>query len=508
MTEKTYSQSRIAKNTVFLYIRMFITMGVSLFTSRVVLDVLGFENYGIYNIIGGIVVLLSIVSNSMTAATQRFLTFELGSGNLDRVSRTFSMSMVAHLIICFAILLLGETLGLWYVSKQLNIPAGRESAAMWVYQLSLLTIFVRLIQAPYNASVIAYEKMSFYAYISIADVMLKLVVVYILVILSKDKLIVYGFLVLCVTTVIFLCYRIYCKKKFDTCRFRFIIDKSFFKELFSYLGWNLLGSGAALGSQQAGNLIINKYLGVAVNAAYGVSSQVSSAINSFVSNFQVAFTPQLVKLFSQKNMEDFWRLSKSAALLSYYLLFIISFPIIINIDYLLGIWLVDVPQYSGIFCTLMIVYALIDSVQAPLWIGINASGNIKIYEIWLSILLLLNIPFSIWALKAGMSPYWVLIIRVCLNFITAIIRCIHVKYQFNFPIIQYLKEVILRVISVSCIPIIVFVCTRRYLTYSHFWEFCISAFVCVIFIAIVIFFVGIGDGERKELKRIILNKLH
>lgn len=327
MADSAYSQSRIAKNTLYLYLRMFITIVVSLYTSRVVLDVLGIEDFGIYNIIAGIVVLLSIISNSMATATQRFITYELGTGDKDKVNNMFCMSMIAHFIICGAILILGETVGLWYVLKELNIPQGRESAAMIVYQVSLLTIFLNLIKSPYNASVIAYEKMSFYAYISIVDVVMKLLIVFLLKVLSFDKLIIYSMLMLLTNLAILYCYFIYCRKKFDTCRFHFVIEKGAFKKLFGYLGWNLMGATASLGTQQAGNLIINKFLGVAINAAYGVSTHVSSTINSFVSNFQVAFTPQLVKLFSQNKMDDFWKLSKTSSLLSYYLLFIIAFPI-------------------------------------------------------------------------------------------------------------------------------------------------------------------------------------
>lgn len=508
MADSTYSQSRIAKNTIFLYIRMFLTMGISLYTARIILDVLGVVDYGIYNVIGGIVVLLSIVSNSMTTATQRFITYELGSGDDERVSRTFSMSMIAHTVICVVILILGETIGIWYVLNELNIPIGREYAAMWVYQISLVTILITLVRSPYNATVIAHEKMSFYAYMSIVDVVLKLLSVFVLVFSPVDKLITYGLLVLLTNFLLNYLYYWYCKKKFNTCKFRFVIDKSYFKKIFGYLGWNLVGAGASLGTQQAGNLIINKYLGVAVNAAYGISSQVNGAINSFVSNFQVAFTPQLVKLFSQNKMDDFWKLSKTSALLSYYLLFIIAFPIFVNIDYVLGIWLVEVPAYAGTFCQLLIIYSLIDAVQAPLWIGINATGNIKVYEIWLSLILLLNIPFSILVLSLGWDPYWVLIVRVLLNFLTAVVRCIHVKWQFNFPVMQYFVQVILRVFSVTFAVSTIWYFTSFAYLINSFLLFCLMYGVSLISTAIIIYYLGIGKAERASLSSFVKSKLH
>lgn len=508
MSDSIYSQSRIARNTIFLYIRMFVTMAVTLYMSRVILDVLGVEDFGIYNIIGGIVVLLSIVSNSMTTATQRFITYELGARDDEQVSRTFSMSMIAHFIICGVILLLGETVGLWYVMKELNIPEGRESAAMWVYQVSMLTIFINLIRSPYNASVIAHERMSFYAYMSILDVVLKLLAVFVLVFSTIDKLILYGVLIMVSNLIVLYVYRRYCIKSFNTCNFRFIIDRSYFKKLFGYLGWNLVGAGASLGTQQAGNLIINKYLGVAVNAAFGVSMQVNGAINQFVANFQTAFTPQLVKLFSQNRMDDFWKLSKTSALLSYYLLFIIAFPIFVNIDYVLGIWLVEVPEYAGTFCQLLILYSFIDAVQAPLWIGINATGDIKVYEIWLSLILIINIPLSILVLAIGWAPYWVLIVRVLLNFITAIVRCIHVKWQFNFPVMQYFVQVILRVLSVTLAVIAIWYFTSFAYTITSFMTFCLMYGISLILTAVIIYYLGIGKAERTALASVVKSKLH
>lgn len=507
MLDSTYSQKRIIKNTLFLYLRMFLTMGVGLYTSRVVLKVLGVDDYGLYNVIGGIVVLLSIISNSMTTATQRFITYELGKGNMEHVNRVFSMSMIAHFIICGVILLLGETIGLWYVINQLNIPEGRETAAMWVYQMSLIAVFIRLIQSPYNASIIAYERMSFYAYISIIDVILKLAIVFVLLISPIDKLIQYSILILSVHIFIYFINRHYCNKNFKTCKFHFEIDKAYFKNLFSYLGWNLVGATASLGTQQAGSLIINKYLTVAVNAAYGVSAQVSGAINAFVGNFQVAFTPQLIKLFSQNRMDEFWKLSKTSALLSYFLLFILAFPVCINIDYILDIWLVEVPEYSSVFCQLLILYMLIDAAQAPLWIGINATGNIKVYEIWLSSILLLNIPFSILVLSLGWEPYWVLVVRVLLNFITAVIRCIHVKWQFNFPIKQYFFEVVIHILAVSLVMILIWYVLSKYITYHTFFGLCANVIMYLVLGVVITYILGIGSKEREYLKKFVLNKM-
>lgn len=478
-------------------------MGVSLYTSRVVLAVLGVEDYGIYSIVGGIVVLLSVISSTMRNATQRFITYELGQGNRNQVCEAFSMSMIAHLLISVAIIILGETLGLWYVLHKLNIPEGRESATLIIYHISLLTMVVTLMRSPYDASVIAHEKMSFFAYMGIIDVSLKLAVVYLLNLANWDKLVFYTVLILATNIIVFVCYYQFCARKLDTCDFRFVVRKEYFKKLFSFLGWSLLGASTTLGTQQVGNLIINRFMGVVVNAAYGVANQVNGAINSFVSNFQVAFTPQIVKLYSQKRFQEFYGLSNSAALFSYYILLIVALPILINIDYVLDIWLVEVPRYASIFCSLLILYSLIDAIQAPLWIGINASGDIKAYEIWLSAILILNIPFSFYALKNGWEPYWVLAIRVFLNFVTAIIRCIHVKIQLHYPIKQYLLNVIARAAAVSVIIALIVLLVPIPSSYSSFWGFLVICFLSVTVSCIIIFFVGLNQHEKRIIRSII-----
>lgn len=501
--DPAYSQSRIIKNTLVLCIRMLITMGVALYTSRVVLKVLGIDDYGLYNIIGGFVVLLAIVSNSMRSATQRFITFELGQGDVHQVCDAFSMCMIAHFIIGVLVICLGETAGLWYVQSKLNIPHGREIAAMYVYQISLLTTVITLIRSPYEASVISHERMSFFAYMSIVEVAFKLAIVYLLSLAPWDKLIVYAILVLATNCIILICYRLYCKRVFETCIFHFVINKDYFSRLFSFLGWNLLGASASLGTQQAGNLIINRFLGVTINAAYGVANQVNGAINAFVSNFQVAFTPQIVKLYSQNRFQEFFKLSNISALLSYYILFIVSFPIITNIDYVLSVWLVVVPEYAGIFCSLLIVYSLIDAIQAPFWIGINATGNIKVYEVWLSAILILNIPFSYLALKWGWEPYWVLAIRVILNFVTAIIRCVHVKLQLGFPIKEYLTKVISRVLLVTFLSIGTWYFVPKDNLYHGFGGFVLCYILSVSVISIYVFLFGIGHSEREIVLTII-----
>lgn len=507
MDASSADNKRIAKNTIYLYIRMILVMAVSLYTSRVVLDVLGVSDYGIYNAIGGIVVLISILNNSMSSATQRFITFELGKNDLKRVNDTFSMSMTAHIIICIAVLLLGETIGLYYVVNYLNVPPDRHTAAIWVYQISLATVVLNIIRVPYNATVIAYEKMGFFAISSIIDTLLKLVVVLILVFGPYDKLIFYTFLIFLISVVMLGVYMLYCKKSFKTCRYTGYMERTYFKELLGFFGWNFVGGVAVTGSRQIGNLIVNFFCGTVANAAYGVAMQVSNAIGGFASNFQLAYNPQIVKLYSQQRKEELFRLMNRSALLSYYLLFIISMPIFFNIDYVLALWLKEVPPFAGIFCQWLILYSLIDSVQAPLWMVISATGKIKTYEIWLNSLLILNIPFSYYCLKVGMPAYTVVIISTIINLVSAIIRTIHVKIQIGYPISLYLKEVVSRFILVT-IPYIIFCFVFfNFSEIDTLFSFLIF-FVCsVLLTLLLIYYVGLNRNDKRVVVEIVTNKI-
>jgi len=482
-------------------------MGVTLYTSRIVLDVLGASDYGIYSVIGGLVVLISILNSSMSSATQRFITYELGTGDGKRVSNTFSMSMTAHFGISIIVFILGETIGLYYVINYLNVPPERHMAAIWVYQLSLLTVITNFIRIPYNASVIAYEKMDFFALVSIIEVTLKLLLVFLLLLMPSDKLILYAGLILLNTIVCNIVYRCYCRRKFTTCKYYWYIDKKYFKELFGFFGWNVVGGVATAGTHQVSNILLNVFCGPIINAAYGVASQVSNAIYTFAVSFETAYTPQIVKLQSQSNFKELFRLMNRSALLSYYLLFLIAMPILLNIDIVLGLWLKEVPEYAGIFSQWFIIYFLIDSIQAPLWKQITATGNIKSYEIWLSILLLFNIPLSYLFLKLGYTPTSVLIISAGLNFISAIARTIHVKLQSGFPILVYLKDVLLRAGIITSAYLITWFIFRNNFIIDTLSSFIFYFFISTVFSVALIMSMGISKTDRTLLIDLLKKKL-
>ena len=333
------TNKRVAKNTLFLYFRMILIMLVTLYTSRVVLAELGIKDYGIYNVVGGVVMMFSFLNNCMSSATQRFMTFELGKGDMQKLRNVFAASLNIHIFIALIIVILAETIGLWFVNEKLVISHDRIFAANWVYQFSILTFCVNIIQVPYNAVLIAHEKMSIYAYISILEVLLKLGIVYLLAIVSSDKLIVYGMLVFIVQLIIRCIYQAYCKRHYEESKFKLFWNKYLYKQMSSFAGWNLFGSVAWLLRDQGLNIVLNLFFGPAINAARGIASQVSNAVIGFISNFQVALNPQITKNYATGHILEMEKLSYMGIKFSFLLLFIMVFPICLNIDYILHLWL-------------------------------------------------------------------------------------------------------------------------------------------------------------------------
>ena len=340
------NNKRIAKNTLFLYLRMFVMMLTALFTSRIVLDVLGAADYGLNNIISGVVVLFSFLNSALLSATQRFLNFHLGRQDYKQTNVVFCMSMNTYILLSIVVVVLGETIGLWFVNTQLNIPSERMYAAQWVYQFTLIQFVINLLRVPYNASIIAYEKMNFYAYISLVEVIAKLLVVYLLYITTFDKLIFYSFLYTIVPLIVTFIYKLYCNRNFDTTKYMRIWNKVAFKEMFSFSGWSLFGSLANLAAQQGLNILINIFYGVTVNAAAGIANQVSTNVYGFISNFQTAFQPQIVKTYAAKEIERFHKLIFQTSKFSYFLVLVLVLPILFTIDGILDIWLKEVDRKS------------------------------------------------------------------------------------------------------------------------------------------------------------------
>ena len=474
-------------------------MGVSLITSRIVLETLGIEDFGIYNIVAGVVILFSFLNNAMSNATQRFLNFEIGKNDTVQLKKVFSASVNVHLILAFLILLLAETVGLWLINNKINIPFARISVANWVYQVSIITFLVSIIQVPFNATIIAHEKMSFYAYISILEVTLKFVLVYLLQFLSYDKLKIYSVLICSVSIIILITYVLYCYKKFPTSRYKHFWDKTLYKQLLSFSGWSIFGSLANVGKTQLINILLNIFCGVRVNAAMGITNQVSTAVYNFVSNFQTAFNPQIVKSYASSDKKYFNSLVFQTSKFSYYLTFILALPILINTRLVLELWLKSVPEYTIQFCQLSIITILIESISGPIWMSVNATGKIKGYQIVMSALVFLNVPISYILLKYNYLPYYILVVNVVICVFSLFTRLAFVKHLVNFPVKQYLKEVviILMVVTILSIPLPY---VTVLLVERNFLGFLITSLTSVLSVGSIIYLFGLKKQEQDLLK--------
>ncbi len=447
----TENNKRIAKNTLMLYFRMMLTMAVSLFTVRVVLNTLGTVDYGIYNVVGGVVTMFSFLSSTMASASQRFFAFELGKKDFKQLKRTFSMSLLIYIFIAVLILILAETIGLWFLINKMNIPENRMHASMWVYQFSIFSFMMAVFTIPYDAIIIANEKMNVYAYVSIIEVILKLVIVYLLVVFSLDKLILYSILTFTVTTIVTFIYRTYSIRNFKECKFSFYWDKNLYKEIMSYSGWNLFGALAGVLNGQGINIVLNIFFGPVVNAARGVAFQVGNAISRFVQNFMTAANPQITKYYATGEYRQMHKLVFQSSKFSYLLLLIISLPFLLETNYVLTIWLKVVPEYVIVFTRLIIITTLIESLSYSLTASAQATGRIKYFLLIVAGTKLLNLPLSYLFLKLGYLPEIVFYIGIIIALICLLLRLILLKNLTNLNVILYLKTIILPIILVTCI---------------------------------------------------------
>ena len=495
----------IAKNTAFLYIRMLVTMAVTLYTSRVILNTLGVEDYGTYSIVGGIVTMFSFFNSAMTSATNRFLAFDIGKNDLVQLKKTFNATLNIHIVIALLIFLLAETVGLWFVNYRLNLPLHRMNAVNWVYQFSVFTFLLGIIQVPYDALIVAREKMSIYAYMSIAEVVLKLLVVYLLVVFDYDKLIFYAVLLFLLSFITRSVHKIYCKVNFEESKYQFYYEKELYKKLLSFSGWSLFGNLAAVARGQGSNILLNIFFGTVVNAAYGISMQVQSAVQVFVTNFQMAVNPQIIKHYSAGNKEESLKLIFQSSKISYFLMFLIVSPIIYNIDFILGLWLKTAPNYTSSFVVLCLVGILIDSVSGPLMIGAQATGNIKWYQIVLGSFIFLCLPISYLILKNYDDPRVIFYVIVAVNMISLLGRLLFLRVLMNLDIKSFFINVIFKIILVTTTLLVVLQFFVFAMT-NPFIEFIIKCASIMFLSILLIYFLGLNTAERSFLLSFIKNR--
>lgn len=480
-------------------------MVVTLYTSRIVLKYLGVEDFGIYSVIGSVVISFSFISTAMTQAVQRFLSFELGCNNIDGFNKILSLSLLSYIMISILMFVIFETIGLWFLINYLTIPPDRMDSALWTFHLSVLTFVLSIFKIPYNAAIIAYEKMSFFAICSIFEAIMKLAVVFLLGFFVYDKLIVYAALLLLVAILMNIIYYLYCKFRLEGCGFKFHKDTLVLKQLLKFSGWSTLGGFSTAISNQGLNILLNIFLGVVVNAGMGIANQVSYAINLLVTNFQMAFNPQIVKSYASHNWEYLNQLMLSTSKISFFLLFLTILPLFIYTPECLSLWLVEVPPYSIDLCRIILISLLIDSLSGPLWMCIQATGKIKNYQIILSFILIGGMLIAWILLKMEFNLYTVVAIKILSSLSLLIFRLVYVNKSVPIILKGYFEKVILKIGKVCAIsviiPIIIFFFVKNKIEFIGY-----HAFFMILIVSLTLFciyFIGLNLNEKLFLKEII-----
>lgn len=499
---------RIAKNTLFMYFRMLFLMFVSFFTVRVVLKNLGVENYGIYNLIAGVVVLFNFISNSSSAATSRYLNFALGENDDVKANNVYSASLLIHFFVAAIILLLSETVGMFLLKHYLVIPEGRMNAAFWIFQLSMFTTVLGIFNIPNHASIIANEKMSFFAFVSIFEGCMKLVVAFLLSIFKGDKLIFYGILIALISLLNFIINKVYVTVKFSICRFHLHNDKTIIKELFSFSGWSLLSSVGSTFSNQVLTMILNRFFGVIANAAIGVANQVNNTVYQFISNFQIAFEPQITKSYAAGEKDYLLDLIFKTSKFSFYLLWFFILPLSLNADIVLKVWLTDVPESSVIFLRIILIYSLIDALVGPLWMVSYAIGSIRNYQIVAFCCSILTVPLAWILFKLGFPSYFIIVLRVLNNFVFSCWRLGYLKKRMNFPVFLFVRRVCVPGVCVILISLLVSYVGFKISSSNSIVQFFLSCTITVIVNVLSMYFIGCNSDEKIYVKKIFAKVLN
>ena len=498
MSETSSNNKRIAKNTLLLYVRTLFILLVTLYTSRVVLNTLGVTDYGIYNVVGGVVMMFSVISSSLSSSISRFITYELGHGDFEKLKRIFSTSVNIQIGISVLILVLAEIFGVWFLNAKMNIPAERLTAANWVLQCSLLSFIINLISVPYNACIIAHERMSAFAYISILEAVLKLAVVYMLLVSPYDKLATYAVLLVAVALIIRMAYCLYCRRHFEESCYMFVYDKPLIKEMTGFAGWSFFGNGAYMLNVQGVDMLINIFFGVTLNAARGVATQVQNAVMQFVNNFTVAINPQITKSYAAGDREYMNKLVCRGARFSYFLLFLFVVPIVCESDYVLYLWLKIVPEHAPAFLRLTMFGSLMMLLGNSMLTAISATGNIKRYQLWVTIVGCLVFPLTWVAFELGFPPEATYVIYIVIYFLLNFVRLYIAKGQLKFPACLYLKDVILRIVSVSIISFILPILFVNSIE-QGFLRLCGTCVISLLSTSATIAVLGLEASERKKI---------
>ena len=483
-----------------LYIRMFALMLVGLYTSRVVLASLGENDFGIYNVVGGVVAMFTVISGALNSAIQRFITFELGKGADAQETKVYSTAVIIQFALALIIVILAEPIGLWFIDNKMTIDPSRIPAARLVLQFSLLAFVVNLMSVPQMASITAHERMSAYAWIGILDGFLRLGVALFIAHSSSDRLVMYAALMAGAVLTVRLAYIIYCRVNLPDCRFRLIFDRSLIKEMFAFAGWNFIGVTSGVLRDHGGNILVNLFSGPAVNAARGVAVQLNGAVQGFVTNFMAAVNPQITKSYASGEKEYMFTLVRRSSRLSFCLLYLIALPVIFNADYLLGLWLKEVPAHASFFVQLFLIFALSESMSNPMITAMLATGDIRRYQLVVGGLQLLNLPVSYVFLKLGAMPEVTVMVAIAISQVCLWARLIMLNKATGFPILPFVSEVyVTLLLKVVCVTLVIPMLVNM-VKPDGFAGLVVSAGTCVIVTLLVIWLLGLEPGERQWVK--------
>lgn len=500
MNSNINGNKKIAKNTAILYVRMLIMMFISFYTARITLNALGVDDYGINNVVGGLVTMFSLLSSSLSSATSRFMTFGLGQGNIDNLKKIFSTTVNIHVVLAIIVVIAIEAVGVWFLNNRMTIPVERLTAANWVLQSSVVVFAVGLLSVPYNSAIIAHEKMSAFAYMTIFEAAFKLIIAFGIYYYGGDKLILLSILTVFQVFIRQTVYWIYCKRKFEECVYFRGRDRQMEKSIFSFAGWNFFGSGSSILRDQGVNILLNLFCGPAVNAARGIAMQVNGIVSQFVNNFTIALNPQITKKIASGEIERSFQIVLQGARFSFFLILIISLPLMAEAHQILAIWLKLLPNHTVWFVRLIIIYTMVETISYTMVTLMLATGKIRDYQLVVGGCQMLNFPLAYVLLKLGFVPESTIILAIVIAIGCLVLRLIMLKRMINFPVRSFFKHELSRILLVailsSIVPCII-VCTMEENIYRLFF----SVITSVIFTFIIIYLLGCSAEEKQFFKK-------
>ena len=506
MQNQTANNKRIAKNTILLYIRTFFVMLISLYTSRVILKALGVEEYGIYSVVGGLVSMFSVVSTSLTGAISRFITFEIGRGDMERLKKVFSTSKTIQITIAIIVIILLEIVGVWFLETRMSIPSNRLDAARWVLHFSLFTFCINLLSVPYNACIIAHERMSAFAYIGIFEAIMKLAICFLILVSPIDRLIFYAMLMMLLAIIIQVIYMAYCKKHFEESNTRISLDKKIFKEMLGFSGWSFFNNTTYILNNQGVNMLMNVYFGVVVNAARGIAVQVEGAVLQFVNNFTTAVNPQITKSYANHDLDNMYKLVCRGAKFSFFAMLLLALPIMIEAEQILSLWLVDVPEYAVIFVQFSLIMGICDCIGNSGYTACVATGKLRNYSIIITSIGILEFPLAWIFFATGAAPQYAYYTYIAVKITVLIVRMFLLKRMVGLKVAMYVKNVFVPIITTTIIavipPVVLYNCLNE-----NILRLIVVVLASVVSISVSAMFVGMTKIERNVIINTYIKKI-